>query len=240
MSWLKKITANLDVDVTKSSNWAYKAYGNGYWILKSNPIYAIDADDYGRFLLQENKTTIYAGTSFEDSAEKLSQKLEGETLEPFMDVDQNVLVEGHLGYTDNPREAGFIAPDGRMLNLSGASDGGRPGRRDVEHSVYFGGNKGMQEYIAQGNIRMGFYGSELYLDIYKQPTPEQIDRIRELIMLVENGHIQVDLRNGLGKYDKAMKFYRNDDIISLSNDDYVNPKFLIGKINAYFVKKKSK
>lgn len=39
----------------------------------------------------------------------------------------------HFGVTSDPREAGYIMPDGQMLDLSGKNDGGDPGHRARDH-----------------------------------------------------------------------------------------------------------
>lgn len=39
----------------------------------------------------------------------------------------------HYGLTDDLSEAGYILPDGRMLDLSGKNQGGTPGVRSIEH-----------------------------------------------------------------------------------------------------------
>jgi hypothetical protein len=39
----------------------------------------------------------------------------------------------HFGVTHDPREAGYITPDGQMLDLSGKNDGGDPGHRARDH-----------------------------------------------------------------------------------------------------------
>jgi hypothetical protein len=39
----------------------------------------------------------------------------------------------HAGLTTDPREAGYLRPDGKMLDFSGKRDGGQPGSRSYDH-----------------------------------------------------------------------------------------------------------
>ena len=247
MNWLVKIASRCmssiyDLeddpnDVTRTSNWDYKAYGPGFWILKANRIYAIDADDPGgRFLLQENNQTIYAGTSFEDCANKLSEKLEGLELDSYVEEDENKLREKFLGYTENPKEAGYITIDGKMLNLSGAIQGGPPGQRGMDHR-YFGGTKGMQEYVAQGNIRMGLSDHQLFFDIRKKPTSSQMSRIRSLLQWSSN--VSIDMQNGLGEFDDRADYYLSNNRISKQYDG-TNVRRVLLDINTYFAESKKR
>jgi len=100
-----------------------------------------------------------------------------------------------LGKTNDLREAGYIAKDGSMIDLSGKSEGGEPGTRSYDHREA-GGARGMKELMAYGYIRMDDNSGSM--DIAKEPTPEQYRVIRKIIDR-HKGEVVVDLEDGLGE-----------------------------------------
>jgi hypothetical protein len=105
-----------------------------------------------------------------------------------------------LGETKNFQEAGFIKPDGKLIDMSA----GGKGERGYDHS-FIGGEAGKSEFIALGNIRMdggarGPGANGGMLDIGKEPTSEQYDQIAKLAY--EVGISYITLQEGLGKYIK--------------------------------------
>jgi hypothetical protein len=108
-----------------------------------------------------------------------------------------------LGKTSDIREAGYITPEGKYIDLSGKREGGEPGTRSYDHREA-GGTVGMQEFMATGNIRMDANSGTL--DIAAEPTPAQYKKIDEMVRL-HHGKIIVDLENGLGEYSKSNGYY---------------------------------
>ncbi len=87
-----------------------------------------------------------------------------------------------FGLTNNAREAGYILPDGRMLDFSGSRQGELRGARYMDHREitrgyeYDPGADHIAEFSAgTGAVRMSRIGDVLYLDIYGPLTREQID-----------------------------------------------------------------
>jgi hypothetical protein len=116
-----------------------------------------------------------------------------------------------LGYTSDIREAGYITPKGDLIDLSGKREGGSPGTRAYDHREA-GGTFGMQEFMAEGNIRMDYNASTL--DIATLPTTAQLKAI-ERFAAVRNGGLVVDLQEGLGKkgdsyYEKPERSFYNE------------------------------
>lgn len=77
-----------------------------------------------------------------------------------------------FGITTDFREAGWILPDGIMLDFSGKNEGGRPHYRSLDHSEV-GGASGKTQWLMRGAVRISFYGSEGYVQIAKMPTVKQ-------------------------------------------------------------------
>ncbi|MFA5706845.1 MAG: ParB/Srx family N-terminal domain-containing protein, partial [Candidatus Neomarinimicrobiota bacterium] len=108
-------------------------------------------------------------------------------------IDRSRLRE--LGYTNDPREAGYITPIGKLIDLSGKREGGQPGTRSYDHREA-GGTLGMQEFMDEGSIRMDYRAGSF--DIVAMPTSAQLKIVRK-IAAEKNGEITLDLWEGLGE-----------------------------------------
>ena len=100
-----------------------------------------------------------------------------------------------FGLTEDPREAGYILPDGTFLNLSGSNQGGEPGMRSLDHRDIGrilldeepGGTEGMVYFMDQtGAIRMnwatGYPGrADLSVDFAQTPTSDQKETLEYLL-----------------------------------------------------------
>ena len=82
-----------------------------------------------------------------------------------------------FGTTDDPREAGFILPDGIFLDFSGMRQGSMaPGHRYMDHNEIgsLPGVDGHEEFCAQtGAVRMGLAGDYVFFDIRAEPSYTQ-------------------------------------------------------------------
>ena len=104
----------------------------------------------------------------------------------------NKLVET-FGLTNNLKEAGYILPDGSLLDFSGKNEGGQFGTRARDHreigrATGEGGTEGMIDFILKGAIR--FMPETGDLHIGKLPTEQQFRRIIEILRqynIRENG-----------------------------------------------------
>ncbi len=131
-----------------------------------------------------------------------------------------------FGTTDDLREAGYILPDGTMLDFSGRHQvdegqdtsylrGGRTvDHRDIKQLNYeadgnteTGMNVSMEDFIGRGAIRIdGKYGA---INLQRKPTKEQERTLRRLIQ-ANNGYVTVEIGNGYdsehyGEYDEGTK-----------------------------------
>lgn len=126
----------------------------------------------------------------------------------------------YYGLTDDINEAGYILPDGGMLDFSGKGMGGMPGRRAFDHREIaaafdeevigkpspFPELVVMEEFINAGNIRF-LPESGTFLMAHK-PTPAQY-RIIERVMDQRNGEIQIEFVSDAEKWGEhiAENFY---------------------------------
>lgn len=100
-----------------------------------------------------------------------------------------------LGTTTDPRVAGYIRPDGKLLDLSGGRSGGTRGE---DHRIV-GGYAALQEIKAAGYVR---FSPGFGFDIGAEPTPESYRQISRLAESMP-GRILVDLAEGLGELSES-------------------------------------
>lgn len=108
-----------------------------------------------------------------------------------------------LGHTVNIKEAGYIQPNGSLIDLSGKREGGTPNERSLDHREA-GGTIGMQELGALGYIRIDYNSGSL--DIVKEPTPEQYKVIKRFAD-DNKGYVVLDLWDGLGNKSDNYEYY---------------------------------
>lgn len=123
----------------------------------------------------------------------------------------------HFGLTDDPQEAGYILPDGTMLDFSGKNEGNteysyyRIGNRSRDHrEVAFalgddfpGGTEGMNAFMRlTGAVRLGYYPPHFMFISFKFPMSEQQKSI-----VIELGKKRMDKIDIEGPYDfKELRF----------------------------------
>lgn len=109
-----------------------------------------------------------------------------------------------LGTTKDYREAGYLAPEGHMIDLSGRGDGYRgPPMRNHDHREA-GGTPGMQEIMSAGHIR---HMPEMNgLDMMVRPTNKQYAHIRNIADRA-GGEVIIDLQDGLGPWNERNGYY---------------------------------
>lgn len=135
-----------------------------------------------------------------------------------------------LGTTTDLQEAGFIAPDGSLIDLSGKNDGGTPGRRLLDHGEV-GGRSGMRELTASGYIRMDF--SSGYLDMNKAPTLDQIGVIRKFID-DRWGEVYIETAEGLGPMDRDGYYTRPPRVFTRDYPRYSKTKRILNDIKSFY------
>lgn len=97
--------------------------------------------------------------------------------------------EKEFGLTDNFYEAGWIMPDGKLIDFSGKNEGGTPNRRPLDHRdigqvCVKGGTEGLSEFMEDcKSIRFSkYHDGGVHADMTRQPTSEQCRRLREALM----------------------------------------------------------
>lgn len=120
----------------------------------------------------------------------------------------------YFGTTNNFIEAGYLLPDGSMLNFSGARFGGTPNRRDLDHREINIIGLNMMEFIGLGAIRLLGFGFELM----QEPTRQQINVLGAFIE-TKNDIIIVDFAHKGNQYiEYTIEYPKNTIPIRIIND----------------------
>lgn len=133
-----------------------------------------------------------------------------------------------FGTTRDFREAGYLLPDGSMLDFSEKNNGGEPGRRGADHRdiarvindrSYGTMTEYLDDFINEGAIRL--IPESGAFSIAQQPTKEQKDMLRNFIYRY-NGEVEVEIyKNG---HSVADPYYR----------ERTSPTRVLNDIDAYF------
>lgn len=138
-----------------------------------------------------------------------------------------------LGYTNNPEDAGWITPDGKMINLN-RSDANMENRLDHRTITKSGESSlGMMQFMNAGYIR--YSPENNAFEIAKKPTPQQLLTIKRILSsTTKNTRISIDeMKNKIGKdgvyeftetvtdYDNS---YNADELISNIEHAYASKK----------------
>lgn len=114
----------------------------------------------------------------------------------------------HFGLTDNPYEAGFILPDGKMLDFSGKRQGGSSGMHHLDHSevslvMPYGDSLANPKFrfTRLGAVRFFLhpprYGGSFTIAVAVMPTPPQLAIIAAC--LKHASYLAVDVYNLRGR-----------------------------------------
>lgn len=112
----------------------------------------------------------------------------------------------YFGTTNSFAEAGYILPDGEMLDLSGKNQGKEPEQRSLDHreiSYIEIGYKQKDLDISifdfmyyTGAIRFGYYGNVVDINIVRKIAPSQKQKIIEIGRKTPNFNIEVSSKDG--------------------------------------------
>ena len=131
--------------------------------------------------------------------------------------------------TSEPRKAGYIRPDGALLDMSYGDS-----RRAEDHR-FVGGTAGMQELQSVGYIR--WMPEANGLDVGKEPTAQQYAQIRRLAERAD-GEIVLDLQEGIGEMRGSQEtgggYYNHERQTSLQFPAGTKPEKIVGMIRRFY------
>lgn len=115
-----------------------------------------------------------------------------------------------FGITENPASAGYILSDGRMLNFG---EGGSRSKDHREIGILLDGDlrgfEAIKAFCELGNIRMNVGTSSISFDIFVRITPDQLDRIENLIEHYDNMTAHISVPGGRSAEFKGIEGVRD-------------------------------
>lgn len=96
-----------------------------------------------------------------------------------------------FGTTRDPNEAGWLLPDGSMLDFSEKNEGGPPGGRSLDHRAIErvvphrdGENRYlvMMKFCSAGAVRLNNHANVTGMNVCRPLSPEQRDALRQMAM----------------------------------------------------------
>jgi len=234
-------------EYSKSNNW-YKSADKKITIKDLNKI---SDDDWSRIndMMNADGYDFRGGEDTKEIFFRLTNRSGGIDRNIFPDhYNAFVSVYGPLGVSDNKRktdpilqakkdygltnniyEAGFILPDGSLLDMSGGGSGGR-GLDHHEMAQYFPESdsqyEGLNNFMMLGIIRCSF-GRSSSMDIVKEPTAYQYRAIESAV----NGIEELYLDLSFGEGNKVPFLYGSADP---RNNGRVNSKRVINDIKRFY------
>lgn len=141
-----------------------------------------------------------------------------------------------FGLTSNPREAGYILPDGRMLDFSGKNHGGDPNTRAYDHREISRVGPHMIQFERENHALRINVGSDdsLMVDIYADvpPTEQQMETLRGIVAK-NRGGLFVDVYNKDGDLVHSVSEDLSKDFAHPSDvDDFVKRAIAAKDIHA--------
>ncbi len=178
---------------------------------------------FNKDILPDHFSILKKVLNLQDPSEIINQEKEVENKEQFENKKRlhKTRAVKQFGYTSNYQEAGYLLPNGKMLDFSGKRDGGTPGVRSLDHrciNSVFDDEEGsdsydmMIQFIKEGNIRLNI-GS---VDIIIPPTKEQKGVLREYFSFMRVEEIRVNF----GYKSKDFPSGTNSNSILLYIDKY--------------------
>ena len=150
----------------------------------------------------------------------------------FKRVNWERIVE--LGETESWREAGYITPEGQLIDLSGKNEGGPAGMRSYDHREA-GGTPGMMQAMAAGLIRISTpsSGGHSSVDLAAKPTRIQLRKLFDLFQYA-NGNVALDLNDGIGKWDERNESFGESKRRWSNEYDNADPETILEDVMAFY------
>lgn len=148
------------------------------------------------------------------------------TARPATQEEIDRIVE-HFGTTRNINEAGYLLPDGRMLDLSGRNEGASGGRRTLDHRDVWdviddrgNGGDAMADFVSGGAIRLQ---PEAYGVMFGTKPTEAQEAALSNYFARFNGEMTVDIMAPNG-----------DFVSSASYAEGTNPQRILNEVKRYY------
>lgn len=193
--WLESAAVK-DVEAKKRALGNFSAEAKAYRESEEYQNYIAKRKDYNSRLARMDERIEKITEEMREAEEQTRQQLEKKEKNEQRDYDtraaeyggkseyRRVLAKEQFGVTEDFRKAGYILPDGEMLNFA---QNGKT--RDADHREImrvFGpteittGTEALNEFLQDGNVRVMPEGPGIDLSADTEPTAQQLEQIRNM------------------------------------------------------------
>jgi hypothetical protein len=191
-----------------------------------------DTDSSGVDSGNSNGVTAPAGNSPQTSADKDTKESDTQNNNAKLSVTQRTdkekqelfdAAKNKFGTTTDFREAGYLLPDGSLLDFSEKNDGGQPGTRNIDHravSGIMGGDyetrtDAMSDFVHSGAIRL--MPEAASINLANMPTAKQISMLRRFVSK-NDGEVILEIDDQNGNSDVYAEYMERTSPTRVIND----------------------
>lgn len=215
-AWLESAEVKA-VEAKKKALGNFSAQAKEYRESEEYQSYIAKRKDYNSRLAQLEEQSAALGDRMREAGERLQARANAKVNERQLAYNAEAekhggraeyrrqLAKERFGVTEDFKKAGYILPDGKMLNFAQSER-----TRDTDHRAIrevFGpaevktGTEALNEFLLDGNVRVMAEGPGIDLSADTEPTAQQLEQIRKMVdeLSGERGQFILDISTADGR-----------------------------------------
>nr|DAR05716.1 MAG TPA: chromosome segregation protein [Caudoviricetes sp.] len=215
-AWLESAEVKA-VEAKKKALGNFSAQAKAYRESEEYQSYIAKRKDYNSRLEQLEEQSAALGDRMREAGERLQARADAKANERQLAYNTEAekhggkaeyrrqLAKERFGVTEDFKKAGYILPDGKMLNFAQSER-----TRDTDHRAIrevFGpaevktGTEALNEFLLDGNVRVMAEGPGIDLSADTEPTAQQMEQIRKMVdeLSGERGQFILDISTADGR-----------------------------------------
>lgn len=215
-AWLESAEVKA-VEAKKKALGNFSAQAKAYRESEEYQSYIAKRKDYNSRLAQLEEQSAALGDRMREAGERLQARADAKANDRQLAYNAEAekhggkaeyrrqLAKERFGVTEDFKKAGYILPDGKMLNFAQSER-----TRDTDHRAIrevFGpaevktGTEALNEFLLDGNVRVMAEGPGIDLSADTEPTAQQMEQIRKMVdeLSGERGQFILDISTADGR-----------------------------------------
>ena len=215
-AWLESAEVKA-VEAKKKALGNFSAQAKAYRESEEYQSYIAKRKDYNSRLAQLEEQSAALGDRMREAGERLQARADAKANDRQLAYNAEAekhggkaeyrrqLAKERFGVTEDFKKAGYILPDGKMLNFAQSER-----TRDTDHRAIrevFGpaetksGAEALNEFLLDGNVRVMAEGPGIDLSADTEPTAQQMEQIRKMVdeLSGERGQFILDISTADGR-----------------------------------------
>ena len=215
-AWLESAEVKA-VEAKKKALGNFSAEAKAYRESEEYQSYIAKRKDYNSRLAQLEEQSAALGDRMREAGERLQARADAKANDRQLAYNAEAekhggkaeyrrqLAKERFGVTEDFKKAGYILPDGKMLNFAQSER-----TRDTDHRAIrevFGpaevktGTEALNEFLLDGNVRVMAEGPGIDLSADTEPTAQQMEQIRKMVdeLSGERGQFILDISTADGR-----------------------------------------